>query len=272
MDVLNPIYNNLSNLKDSFFSAKPFPYIVLDDFLDPLYFSELSKVLNGNSRPELGKSFETDVEFNKAISLNSNLPELVSNIVTKLNSQIWLNNLKDLTGINTLVSTNNGNTLLANYHEMTQGGLLGSHVDHSFEPELGLPHVLNIVIYLSSDWDPNFGGGTLLYNRTGSKVIAKIDYRPNRAIIFLHTPYSFHGVDRLKNNGSIVRKTLYVDYYSESFDPFKEMKFDFPNIWFKHATTFRLPRFLDYFKSKNSYYARTFYQYWKDERKNRKKN
>jgi hypothetical protein len=188
--------------------------------------------------------------------------------VDELNSTYWVDNLKGLTGIESLVATTNGNTLLANYHEMTQGGLLGSHVDHSYEPELGLPHVLNIVVYLSSDWDLSFGGGTMLFNKSGSKAIAKVDYKPNRAIVFLHTPYSFHGVDRLKGNGSTVRKTLYVDYYSKSFEPFKDMKFDFPNKWFKHDTTFRLPKFLDYFKSKNRYYAKTYFNYWKQAIKN----
>lgn len=266
MNILNPKHNNLASLKTVFFEAKPFPYIVLDNFLDAEYFEELTKILDSKDRPSLGKSFKTDVEFNKAISLNSVLPVHVSAIVDELNKPYWVENLRGLTGIESLIATTNGNTLLANYHEMTQGGLLGSHVDHSFEPELGLPHVLNIVLYLSSDWDSGFGGGTMFFNKSGAKAVAKVDYKPNRAIVFLHTPYSFHGVDRLKGNGSIVRKTLYVDYYSESFDPFQDMKFDFPNKWFKHSTTFRLPNFLDYFKKKNRYYLKTYLKYWLDKR------
>jgi hypothetical protein len=262
MKILNQKHNNLALLKNAFFEAKPFPYIVLDNFLDDKYYEELTKILSSKNRPSLGKKFKTDVEFNKAISLNSDLPVSVSDIVDELNKPYWVENLKGLTGIETLVATSNGNTLLANYHEMTQGGILGSHVDHSFEPELGLPHVLNIVLYLSHDWDSGFGGNTILFNKNGSKAIAKVDYKPNRAIIFLHTPYSFHGVDRIKGNGSIVRKSLYVDYYSESFDPFKNMTFDFPNKWFKHSTSFRLPNFLDYFKKENRHYLMTYFKYW----------
>jgi len=91
--------------------------------------------------------------------------------------------------------------------------------------------------------------------------LAKVEYKPNRAVIFLHTPYSFHGVERLQNNGEVKRKTLYVDYYSKSTKPFDHMKFDFSNIWFKHDTTFRLPQLTDYFKLKNRNYAKAYAKY-----------
>ena len=157
--------------------------------------------------------------------------------------------------------TNVGNTLLANYHEMGTNGFLGSHVDHSTDPSNGLPHVLNIILYLSSDWKENFGGATLLFDKKGKKIVSKIKYKKNRAIVFLHTPYSFHGVERLKNNKSLKRKTLYVDYYSESMKPFENFDLDFPNKWFKHGTTFVLPKRTDYLKYKNWSYTKSLIKY-----------
>lgn len=261
MEIINQKYKSLSRLKNDFFRASPFPYVVLDDFLDPEYFTVLTETLQQNNDIVMGRHFTSDVESKKSISLNSRLPDLVSNIVAELNSQNWVDNLKELTGIETLVTTHNGNVLLANYHEMKSGGLLGSHVDHSHEPEAGLPHVLNIIIYLSSDWRVDFGGSTIFFNPTGDEAKTKVDYMPNRAVIFLHTPYTFHGVDRLKDNGDIKRKSLYVDYYSESFTPFKHMELPFKNHWFKHGTTFRLPRLSDYIKWKNRMYAKTYIKY-----------
>lgn len=260
MRIINQKHESLVERKQEFLTKSPFPFIVLDDFLDEFFFAELNGVLE-NSTSVMGRDFKTEVESNKSISLNSNLPSMVSSIVDELNKDWWVHNLKELTGMDTLVSTENGNTLLANYHEMKSGGRLGSHVDHSHEPQLGLPHVLNVILYLSSDWRPEFGGATLFFNKNGSKALAKVDYKPNRAVIFLHTPYSFHGVERLQNNGEIKRKTLYVDYYSTSFDPFANMKFDFPNKWFKHDTTFRLPKFFDYLKYRNLIYSKAYLKY-----------
>ena len=94
-----------------------------------------------------------------------------------------------------------------------------------------------------------------------ANVKAKVEYKPNRAVIFLHTPYSFHGVEPLHGNGEIKRRTLYVDYYSITKDPFAHMHFDFSNKWFKHDTTFRLPNLTDYFKYKNLNYSKAYLKY-----------
>jgi hypothetical protein len=261
MQMINPIYHDLLSKKEKFLLTKPFPFVVLDDFLELSYYNSLSSVLNSNN-PIMGKYFKTEVESNKSISLNSHLPDHVTNIVDVLNSSDWVENLKSLTGIDTLISTQNGNTMLANYHEMKSGGLLGSHVDHSYEPELGFPHVLNIILYLSNDWKTEFGGSTLFYDKNGAIPKAKVEYKPNRAVIFLHTPYSFHGVEKLQNNGEIKRKTLYVDYYSTSKNPFNQMEFEFSNKWFEHGTTFRLPNLKDYLKYRNRIYFKPYIKYW----------
>ena len=52
--------------------------------------------------------------------------------------------------------------MLANYHEMGSNGFLGSHVDHSSDPNTGYPHVLNVILYLSSEWKSSYGGAIAL--------------------------------------------------------------------------------------------------------------
>ena len=140
---------------------------------------------------------------------------------------------------------------------MKPGGLLAPHVDHSSEPKTGYPHVLNIVVYLTKEWDSvSWGGGTDLLNSNGSKIITKLPYIPNSSVIFLHTPFSFHGVSRIDENAKFVRKSIYIDYYSQSFNPYKHINLDFKNKWFEHGTTFVLPKFKSYFKRENSLYRK----------------
>lgn len=261
IDIINPIHKDLTNRKKEFFTKKPFPYLILDDFLEKNYFDLLEEKISKNNYFEEGKTFNSNLELNKSISLNTDIPEIISNITNVLNSVSWLEVLKSLTDIKTLKSTKVGNTKLANYHEMGSDGFLGSHVDHSTDPETGQPHVLNIILYLSSEWKEIYGGATLLFNKNGREVKAKIPYKKNRAVIFLHTPFSFHGVERLKNNFNIKRKSLYVDYYSESLKPFNHMKLDFPNRWFYHGTTFVLPNKSEYFKIKNWRYTKSLIRY-----------
>ena len=255
MSIINDKYHNLSNFKNQFKAEKPFPHLILDNFLKEDYFSDL-KLDHSIDFKDKGKSFNSDAEKEKWISKNVNLPKLVSNIVNELNSDNWIENLKSLTDIKSLFATDVGNTDLANYHEMYKNGFLGSHVDHSSDPKTGLPHVLNIILYLTQNLTNNWGGNTVFMSKDGKKIIKEIDYIPNRAVLFLHTPYSFHGVTKLINNKN-KRSTIYVDYYSENKDPYQNYKLDFGNKFFNHGTCFVLPKTLDYLKPKNFYYLRT---------------
>ena len=253
MSVINIKYQNLGKYLANFAIAKPYPHLILDNFLDKTFFSNLNtQDLNINSKKNF---FNTEFEKNKLTSKNLMLSKNIQIILDALSTNEFLKNLNKLTNIKQLFSTQKGHTALANYHEMYESGFLGSHVDHSSEPETGLPHVLNIILYLSENWDKSWGGATNLFNKNGTKVKKKIDFVPNRAVIFLHTPFTFHGVTEIKNNYN-KRSSLYVDYYSKNLKPYEHFDLDFKNVWFKHPTTFILPEFKNYFLKKNKIYLK----------------
>jgi hypothetical protein len=258
MSIINTIHYNLSSRQEEFFSAAPIPHIILDDFLDPDYFEKLATVLSYNESISIeGKEFNSEVERGKWISLNSSLPSHVKAIIDEMNSEEWVSNLRQLTGIDSLHPTKVGNTKLANYHEMKPGGVLGSHVDHATDPDSGLPHVLNNLIYLSDNWSPSFGGGTEFFDKSGNKKLGKVEYKRNRSIIFLHTPYSFHGVEQISSQAFSTRKSIYVDYYCTNYNPYAHMKLPFKNHWFYHPTTFPLNSLFDYFIPRNLNYFKS---------------
>lgn len=254
MDILNKKYKDLGKYSNEFMLAKPYPHLVLDNFLNENFFLSLD-IENFNKDPKRGKTFNTNIEKNKWISKNNELSNNLKQIIDTLNSSEFVDNLQNLSKIKELFSTTEGNTALANYHEMYESGFLGTHVDHSSEPNTGLPHVLNIILYLSKNWKNEWGGETILANPKGTKIGKKINFIPNRAVIFLHSPFTFHGVTEIKNN-TIKRSTIYVDYYSKNLDPYNHLKLDFKNIWFKHPTTFILPNIKDYFFKKNRAYLK----------------
>ncbi len=233
----------------------------MDDFLADDFFSKIQETFKNESSNLSGKNFNSSVEEKKWISLNSSLPDLIKQIVDEFQKDYWVENMRQLTGIESLIPTPNGNTKLANYHIMEPGGILGAHVDHSTEPNMGLPHILNVIIYLSENWGQNDGGATLLFDKTGDKVVERVPYKGNRVVIFLHTPYSFHGVERLANETATKRRTIYVDYYSKVYQPFKKMNLGFDTTWFVHGTTFKLGNVRDYIKPKNLKYTKTLLNY-----------
>ena len=261
MQIINSLHLNIRGRRKEFLDARPFPHLVLDNFLSADYFSLLEASSSQHDVTADGRKFDTEIENKKWISLNSSLPDLIQKVVESLNQDEWISNMKKLSGIDSLITTAHGNTELANYHVMEPGAVLGPHVDHSHEPESGFPHVLNIIVCLSSHWDNGNGGSTFFYDQSGKKIEAEVEYKPNRAIIFLHTPYSFHSVGRINQKASQQRKTVYVDFYSKSFNPYADLNLRFKNKWFRHGTTFKLGRITDYLKKQNFYYTKSLIQY-----------
>ena len=259
MLIINTKYNNLDAYSSEFKENIPYPHIILDDFLDKTFYENIDlESINFNKKR--GRSFNSNLEKNKWASKNEILSKNLKSIIDELNKKSFLKSLYKLSGIAELFSTKEGNTSLANYHEMYESGFLGTHVDHSSEPVTGLPHVLNIILYLSKNWDCKWGGATILANSDGTKIEKIIDYKPNRAVIFLHSPYTFHGVTEIKNNLN-KRSTIYVDYYSKNENPYSHLNLKFKNIWFKHPTTFILPKLRDYFQKKNIKYLKKMIKY-----------
>ena len=61
------------------------------------------------------------------------------------------------------------------FHEMNDNGYLGSHVDHSHKNEK--IHIANAIYYCSNNWKNEWGGETLLFNKSGLKIRKKIIYK-----------------------------------------------------------------------------------------------
>ena len=129
MSIINNKYADLSTFSVNFKSEKPFPHVVLDDFLDKTFFSNLD-LENLDINHEKGRSFNSDIEKNKWVSKNEKLSTELKKIIDELNNKEFLLNLFKLSGVKDLFSTTEGNTALANYHEMYKSGFLGTHVDH----------------------------------------------------------------------------------------------------------------------------------------------
>jgi hypothetical protein len=254
MTIINKKYNDLSLFSNHFKNEKPFPHIILDNFLDDTFFSNFNE---GDFSIEKHRNdhLDTFLEKNKSNSRNVDLPENIKQLISALNKDEFVKNLRGLTGIKDLFSTSVGNTALSNYHEMYKSGFVGTHVDHSSEPETGSPHVLNILIYLTKGWDRSWGGSTQLANKNGRKIEKVVSYVPNRAVIFLHTPYSFHGVSQIENNLK-KRSSVYVDYYSHNLNPYSHLDLMFKNTWFKHPAIFILPKMKNFLQWKNRSYLK----------------
>lgn len=254
----------INSLSEAFWNAKPFPHVVIDDFLDKNDFKILSEsVVKFSSSPDY--EFNNSIESGKAIYSNKNSPELVQRFVNTVSSNNFINKLKNLTDakeIISLVNLSDKHDAFRYFHEMKDGGILGTHVDHSMIDDH--VHFLNSLFYITPEWSSEWGGNTEFYKYYGLVKGAEIMYKPNRLILFLHSSKSFHKVSRIKNN-KISRYSVYMDYYihKDKLNLFIEStrynKRYIPKFW-KHQTIF-IPTFHQFFYSffkKSKFYKKRY--------------
>jgi hypothetical protein len=207
-----------------------------------------------------GKRYNTQYETKKWGSEGADgLPKSLSKISDLLASCEFLKILQEISGIDNLKITaepnSNGYSI---FHVVEDGGALAPHIDHTFDmKDSTMHHVLNVILYISPDWDVNWGGATQLYNKN-VKLKGEVECVPNRALIFLHSPISVHGtkaVNKLEND-DVSRNTIYFDYYSSSSDPFGEAGYPIKNYRAPH--TFFPENKIDLLKTKNRRYLKFY--------------
>jgi hypothetical protein len=253
--MINPNLNT-ETLKNAFLNAKPFNHVVIDDFLDVDYFNELSNALelyyNDNSSKG-GVDYNSEVEDGKWGSQGLGLSSTLIELGELLKSRQLRNFLEGITGFTDLQITSDLNSSgYSFFHAMGPNSFLGPHTDHTIDMNGGSYHVLNIIIYASKRWDANWGGGTTLHFN-GSKLATDIEYVPNRALVFMHSPLSIHGTQRISSLAEEKRFSIYFDFYSNLINPYS-------HLVVKHFELINSPHLFyfnsifDYFKKENKKY------------------
>lgn len=210
-DVLN--LPDAAQLAEDYRRAKPYCHLMIDDFFQPDVLRQLQAELV-DKEVNFKKLFGDTLQTNKTISTGDDVPPVISLIAAKLSSPYMLRYLERVTGLKRLIPDPYYNTDYGYYHIVGSGGVLASHVDHSRHSSLQVPHVLNLVVYLSPDWDEKDGGSLYLYDATGTRIEQRFTCKANRAMIFACTPTAFHGVEPVSKTSKSRRHSLYFGYYS----------------------------------------------------------
>jgi len=103
----------------------------------------------------------------------------------------------------------------AGLHIHPTGGKLGLHLDYEKHPHLDKERRLNIILYMSKDWQEEWNGDTELWDKELSKCIAKSPVVFNSAIIFKTNEISWHGLpEEIKCPEGVYRKSVAYYYIS----------------------------------------------------------
>ena len=199
-------------------SARPFPHIMIDDFLPPSSYQLISKAFpkkndsiwkTPSNKHTIGKSVTKNGELGLKEMLFS---DHARRFFFELNSGLFLTFLEKLTGIEGLVPDPYFSE--GGFHRTAPGGRLGVHADFSHSDRLGLERRVNLIFYLNDNWHSSFGGALGFYDKK-LKQIRSIEPLGNRAVIFTTSEHSYHGhPEPLTCPKNRFRKSIALYYYT----------------------------------------------------------
>jgi Rps23 Pro-64 3,4-dihydroxylase Tpa1-like proline 4-hydroxylase len=199
-------------LRDAYRTGVPFPHISIDDFFPE---SIVDQVLGEFPSPESieWKEFKSSRERKLASSNEQILGPVTRRLIWELNSQVFLEFLQVLTGIDNLIP----DPMLSGggLHQTVRGGKLGVHVDFNKHHHYRLDRRLNLLLYLNKDWQEEYGGHFEFWDRDVKKCVKKVLPVFNRIAVFSTSEHSWHGhPDPLSCPEDMSRKSLALYYYT----------------------------------------------------------
>ena len=205
-----------SEVKNEFLNATPFNYVAIDNFFLPEVAEKLSNEFpDYDNDPMLG-FYNNAIENKKVCNKWDKFPPVTYKAFTLLGREDFLSKMKFLLDADDLWLDHGLNG--GGWHMHSRGGNNNVHLDYNIHPKLGEQRKLNIIIYMTPNWKPEWGGGLELWshddkNNQPKELVKTINNVYNRAVIFDTTQNSWHGLPKhLSCPTGVVRKSLAAYY------------------------------------------------------------
>lgn len=209
--ILNITPDRLSEIQRDWDVARPFHYVVIDDFLAEDFAEE---ILAAYPTPNGGAWDNTPyIHQRKKLTLNKNFPAPIDDFFRMTESDEFRKLISSICRISDLIAdpTLSGGGL----HQIMDGGYLDVHVDYNFHPRTKEHRRLNLLLYLNKDWKREYEGYLEFWDMREKKQIENIAPVFNRAVLFETNEISFHGhPQKLNLPPGVTRKSLAVYYYT----------------------------------------------------------
>jgi hypothetical protein len=208
----------LTELRARYSSGRPFPHIVLDDFLLP----DVAQRATDEFPPVDPQHWINGIHVNQRKFGNTDprtWGATLRTIADELNSQRFVRFLTELTGIDDLIVDHSmqGGGL----HQSLAGGFLNVHADFTVHPHhRRWRRRLNLLLYLNDEWQPEYGGSLEFWSADMKRLERTIPPLGNRVVIFNTEADSFHGhPNPLRCPPGIARRSMALYYYTEEDRP-----------------------------------------------------
>jgi Rps23 Pro-64 3,4-dihydroxylase Tpa1-like proline 4-hydroxylase len=212
MSILAPYDRDA--LRAQFRSAKPFPWIQIDGFLQPEFAAAVEQSYPPfDMAVGMGRQFQAVNENRKVQIVDyATFPDPVKQLSDAVSSPQFLEDLGYITGMPTLLW--DAAFAGGGMHETAQSGWLDVHVDFNFHDAMNAHRRLNILIFLNPQWDAKWGGTLELWDLEVKHLEHAVVPIHNRCVIFETSEISWHGVSAVQCPPGNVRKSFAAYYYT----------------------------------------------------------
>jgi len=222
---------DLPGLSARYRAAHPYPHIILDDFLPAGIADAMAASFPSPTDARVWNQLPTDDQRGKSsLRHESVLPVSIRRLIHELNSFTMVEFLEELSGISGLIS--DPQLVGGGIHQTRRGGKLSVHIDYSHHPRYHLFRRMNLILYLTPDWEEGYGGHFELWDTKGTACLARVLPKFNRCVVFTTSAISYHGQpEPLTCPDSVQRNSVALYYYTNETAPLPDDE--------THATVFK---------------------------------
>lgn len=221
----------------NFYDNLDCPHLVLDNFMDLTKlsvmlkdvdritiwnnpnngFSERQKGLIPKKKYEVHENYSDDFipSFNRFVADRREVHQYIGDLIAFFNTNEFIKFLEDKTSIKGLFTDDLMKT--GGLQKTIKDGYLNLHLDNNWNERLDAHNIVNCILFLSKDWNNNFGGSLELWNK--NKKIKEIEPIFNRLVIRMNNENSFHGFpEPLRCSEKSCRLALVFFYYTREIE------------------------------------------------------
>jgi hypothetical protein len=201
-------------LRRQYCEATPYPFVKIENFLEPAFAGEVAASYpTFENATTQGRTFASVNERKKVQITDAKLfPEPVARLNAALASPEFLSDLSYITSIPRLLADEE--LVGGGIHVTGPGGRLDVHVDFNYIESRKLHRRLNLLLYLNSKWQPDWGGHIQLWDKDVTTCQQAFAPALNRCVIFETSEISFHGVTPVKSSAPFQRQSFATYYYT----------------------------------------------------------
>lgn len=206
-------------LRAAYAAARPFPHVVIDDFLPQAAARRILEAFPSPDDPVWLDWRMRDRVHQPRKQGIGNAERLggrhtyIQHVMGAFNSSPMVRFLETLTGIGGLIP--DPHLVGGGLHQILPGGRLALHSDFNFHPVLRVYRRLNLLLYLNPDWREEWGGDLELWDAEVRTRVRSVPPVFNRVVIFNTDRDALHGhPEPLRSPDGVPRRSLALYYYT----------------------------------------------------------